>query len=161
MRVCANCHASFGCDHVHPVTIIHCGEPCGVCSGPRTELDCVSPVAREIDSYNKAVAHHVLSMRRKFLMNLNDKGGWQEIDYGFAIKRLNHEVGELAAALLPAIKGPSQYQAIIDESADVSNFAVFIGDRASREDFTQRSIQKYTDEVIAKLEAEKKTAGAK
>ena len=134
-----------------------CWLPCGICADDLTEVDCFCPAAREIDSFNRSVQTLALAMRRKFIENM-DKGGWADIDWGFGVKRLNHEVGELAEACMAPIKGPSDWQAIIDESADVANFAVFLATRARQEDSTNRSLIKRTDEVLAKQKAEEKTS---
>jgi NTP pyrophosphatase (non-canonical NTP hydrolase) len=111
-------------------------------------------MAREIDNFNRATVALGLAMRRKFIQNM-DKGGWSEIGWGFGIKRLNHEVGELAEACAVPIKGPADWQDIIDESADVANFAVFLATRAMHEDSVNRSLIKQTDEILAKQKAEK------
>lgn len=150
MRICIKCHENLGCEATHPLVVLHCGEVCGVCSGAVTGYDCVSPIANEIASYNRAVALFTLSMRAKFVMNLKEKGGWQKIPWDFAIKALNKEVGELAAALLAPVKGSSDFRAIIDESADVANFALFFADRAHNEDASIRAIR-------ARMDAEQKT----
>lgn len=157
--MCLKCHGNLGCDQAHPIVILHCGEACGVCGGGATAHDCNSPVALEIHSYNLAVKRFSLRMRAKFLANLRDKGGWQEIGYGFAIKRLLHEAGELSEVLTEWPTGPSQWPRIIDESADVANFEVFIGSRAADEESQHQSFVKHTDEIMAKVEAEKAAGG--
>lgn len=161
MRVCEKCHANLGCEQTHPAVVLHCGEACGICTGGTTAYECFCPVANEVASYNRAVHVFSLRMRAKFLENLKDKGGWQEIGYGFAIKRLLHEAGELAEVLTEWPIGPSQWPRIMDEAADVANFAAFIGSRASVEESQHRSFVKHTDDIIKKVEAEKKPVEAK
>lgn len=161
MTVCEECHASLGCKAEHLRTVIHCGQACGVCSRERTNFVCESPIANEIASYNRAVALFTLSMRAKFLMNLKDKGGWQDIHYEYAFKRLLHESGELGVELMAFLKGPVNWRAIIDEASDVANFAMFIGNRAHTEDSQNRAMIKHTEEILAKVEAEKKPVEAK
>lgn len=155
MRVCLSCHKNLGCEERHPTVMLHCGEVCGVCSGGATAHDCNSPVAREIDSYNRAVRTFSLRMRAKFLANLRDKGGWQEIGYDYALKRLLHEAGELSTPLMTFVKSQDTLSSIVDEAADVANFAMFIGSRAQQEFAREESIRKHTDETLARLEAEK------
>lgn len=161
MRVCLKCHGNLGCDKQHEIVILHCGEVCGVCSGGATAFDCYSPVAREIDSYNRAVSRFTLRMRAKFLASLNDKGGWQEIGYDYALKRLLHEAGELSTPLMTFVKNQETLQAIVDESADVANFAAFIGSRAADEHAREESMRSHTEEILAKVKAEEKPAEAK
>lgn len=157
MRVCEGCHGNFGCAQKHPVSVIHCGDPCGVCSKAVTAMDCFAPIANEISSYNGAMAVFTLSMRAKFLENLKVKGGWQEIGYDYALKRLLHEAGELAVELMTFVKGPATLRGIIDEAADVANFALFIGNRALDEDSRNRAIEKRTSDILAQVAAEKTT----
>lgn len=153
MRICEKCHETLGCEAAHPRVVLHCGEVCGLCSGAVTGFDCTAPIANEIASYNRAVALFNLSMRAKFVMKLKEKGGWQGIHYDYALKRLHQESGELSAALMSFPKGPSELRAIVDEAADVANFALFIANRASTEDASDRALQKHTTEILAKLEA--------
>jgi NTP pyrophosphatase (non-canonical NTP hydrolase) len=160
MRICLPCHDALACENQHARVILRSpavGDPCGICGGDVTEVDCYCAAAREINSFNLAVKTMALAMRRKFIENM-DKGGWAEIDWGFGIKRLNHEVGELAEACVVPIKGPRDWQAIVDESADVANFAVFLATRAMHEDSVHRSIMKRTDEALAAQKAEEKKA---
>jgi NTP pyrophosphatase (non-canonical NTP hydrolase) len=160
MRICLGCHDGLACENQHTRVILRApavGEPCSICGGDITEVDCYSEGAREIDSFNRSVRTLTLAMRRKFIENM-DKGGWADIGWGFGIKRLNHEVGELAEACAVPIKGPRDWQAIIDESADVANFALFLATRAAHEDYVNRSLIKRTEEVLAAQKAEGKTA---
>ena len=163
MRICLKCHDGLACENQHTRVILRApavGLPCGICAGDITEVDCFCPAAREIDNFNRSVQSLALAMRRKFIENM-DKGGWADIGWGYGIKRLNHEVGELAEACAVPIKGPADWQAIVDESADVANFAVFLATRAMQEDSTNRSLIKRTDEILAAQEqkkAEEKTS---
>lgn len=161
MRVCADCHAAMGCEGVHPVTILHVGPECGVCSSPRTDFECTSPAANELASYNVAVKHFTLSMRRKFIDNMHKKGGWRQITYDFAFKRLLAEAGELGVELMAPIKGPMNWDRIVNESSDVANFSVFIGSLAASEAAQLAASIKHTDEILAKVAAEKKPVEAK
>lgn len=157
MRLCGKCHDGMPCENEHPRVTLRApgaGPECGLCGGDVTEVECYSPVAREIDSFNMAARRFLLRMRAKFVENI-DKGGWAEIDWGYALKRLNHEVGELAEHLTVPIKGPVDWDAIIDEAADVSNFSLFLATRASTEIARNDGIAKLADEAMAKFKAKK------
>jgi hypothetical protein len=150
MRMCQACHDSLGCEQTHPRIVIHsgAGPACGVCSKGTTEMECFSPAANEIDSYNRALHIFGLSMRRKFILNMGKgKGGWRDIQYDYAIKRLLQEAGELSAALMHAGLGGSSPQEVDDEASDVANFAFFIGYRALQDDARNRAVIAQADEA--------------
>ena len=157
MRVCLKCHASLGCeiDHLaHSMNsrLLPGMEPCGVCQDPLTHVACDCAAAQEIRAFNGALRAFGMAMRRKFIQNM-DKGGWRDIDWGFALKRLNREVGELSEALVVGAFGPYEQQRVLDESADVANFALFIGSRAAAEENRHWSISRVSAHADAKTEA--------
>jgi hypothetical protein len=146
--MCEKCHGAL-CQDEHPKIVLHVGYECGLCSGKVTEVDCHSPAAREIESFNMALKVFCLSMRRKFVTHL-DKGGWQEIGNDYAFKRLLHEAGELSEQLMIPIKSCDTLLKIVDEAADVANFALFLANRAMTEESRERSLRKMSDEAVEK-----------
>jgi NTP pyrophosphatase (non-canonical NTP hydrolase) len=60
----------------------------------------------------------------------------EQFTFGWFLLRLQMEGGELAEALLTVLEAlpptPQLYQNIIDECADVANFAMQIADKAAR-----------------------------
>lgn len=155
MRMCLKCHGATRCETPHQKVVLRgAGPPCGICSGELTEVDCSSPMAREVHSFNMALANFGLSMRRKFIENL-DKGGWQDIDYAYALARLLHEAGELSEKLMVPVKGPTAYEGIVDEASDVANFALFLHHRARLEQARDEGIAKIAHEAWVKIKKER------
>lgn len=151
MRICEKCHEHMACGEKHSGAVIHVGPPCGVCNRFPTHMECFSPAAREIESFNLAAGVFLLRMRARFIENMH-KGGWQEIPYGFAFRKLCEEVGELSEPVGAFPHGYLELPQIQDEAADVGNYALFIYNRAAQEEATNLAIQKRTDELIAKVE---------
>jgi hypothetical protein len=110
-------------------------------------FECYHKAAREIDGFNAAMKGFVLEMRARFIENMH-KGGWQEIDYAFAARRVLEEAGELTEALL-AGKGRDWHLPVMREAVDVANFALFIHSRAGTEAHAARSREKMVDERLA------------
>ena len=137
LDLCAECHKLLGCDTAHPLS----GRPdaCGICSGYRLLVHCHCKAAQEIALYNAALRSFVLGMRAGFIENMQNKGGWREIHYGFAARKVLEEAGELAEAL---IGGHSRdwHVPVMREAADLANFAMFIHSRAGAEASAARSI---------------------
>jgi hypothetical protein len=159
MRICLPCHDALACENQHDRIILRApgaGPTCGICGGDLTDVECFCPAAREIDSFNRAMRTFSLSMRRKFIQNM-DKGGWQDIDWGFGIKRLLHEAGELAEVCSKPIKGLYELPEIIDESSDVANFALFLACRAWTTQAIDKSIAERTDKALKEAESKKET----
>lgn len=159
MRLCLTCHDGLECENKHEVVLLRApgaGPTCGICGDVKTEVECFCPAAREIDSFNRAMSIFQLSMRRKFIEHM-DKGGWKEIDWGYGMNRLLHEAGELAQVLSHPVKGLYELPAIIDESADVANFALFLACRAWTEQTRNKSIAERTDKALKESEAKKET----
>lgn len=151
MRVCEKCHGNFSCEIKHAKAAVHCGPPCGVCNGPRTEIECFAPVAREIDAWNRACQHFILLMRARFIENL-DKGGWQEIPWGFALRKLCEEVGELGEVLTAPVKGYLELPLIKNEATDVGNFACMIAMRAAQEQAQNEGLAKLADQAVERAQ---------
>lgn len=73
-------------------------------------------------------------MERKLCANDN-KGGWSTCELTWLLRRLREETGELAGAigaLMHADLVDMRAQFVIDEAADVANFAMMIADNARR-----------------------------
>ena len=67
---------------------------------------------------------------RQMLRKLEEhsyKRGWEYLTIGMCTKRIGQELSELRSA---AKKSKPDYQAIIDEAADVGNFAMFAANAA-------------------------------
>lgn len=71
------------------------------------------------------VALFAEAMKRKLAKN-RDKGGWENDSPEALLERLREEVDELAAAILGGPNGTPQH--VLDEAADVANFAAMIAD---------------------------------
>lgn len=76
-------------------------------------------------------------MERKLKAN-DHKGHWDNCDFGYLSRRLHQEAKELSRAL-QVLKGagsgpypvpPAIVQNVIDEAADVANFAMMVADQA-------------------------------
>lgn len=61
-------------------------------------------------------------MERKLEANDDKKGGWDDCEVGWLLRRLGHEVGELRRAL----KKRKPWRTVAGEAADVANFAMMI-----------------------------------
>lgn len=73
-------------------------------------------------------------MERKLCAN-ERKGGWSACELSWLLRRLREETGELSGAigsLLHADLIDVRAQIVIDEAADVANFAMMIADNARR-----------------------------
>ena len=73
-----------------------------------------------------AVDVFALDMKRKLAANVHKKH-WDEVTRMYLARRLVEEVIELCEAVVA-----NDPQSIIDESADVANFAMMISDQARR-----------------------------
>ncbi|MEG7342529.1 hypothetical protein V6E27_28690 [Bacillus cereus] len=63
------------------------------------------------------------------LQENDHKGGWQDCDLQWLVKRLKEEVNELESALKDFSISFNEYsENVIKESADVSNFSMMIAD---------------------------------
>ncbi|MBK5428546.1 hypothetical protein ACTFRP_31475 [Bacillus cereus group sp. MYBK234-1] len=63
------------------------------------------------------------------LQENDHKGGWQDCDLQWLVKRLKEEVNELESALKDFPISFNEYsENVIKESADVSNFSMMIAD---------------------------------
>lgn len=69
-----------------------------------------------------------LEMERKLRLN-DHKGGWENTKDGVLLNKLRVESGELYSALVDPGLG-SNSESVIEEAADVANFAMMIADNA-------------------------------
>ncbi len=79
------------------------------------------------DKIDRALDNFREAMREKLIKNIA-KSEWTDMPLPLLIKRLQGEICELEVAI--AYEGPD---AVIKESADVANFALFVHDRAMKE----------------------------
>jgi len=81
----------------------------------------------------EAVSWFAEQMERKLSVH-DDRCGWSPecCDYDFLLKRLREELNEFEDIYFGAVINPEhgQCQQIIDEAADVANFAMMLADRA-------------------------------
>lgn len=78
-----------------------------------------------------AVDWFCMRMKLKLREPRNEaKGGWRNEPFLDLLHRLNQERRELEAEICDDDKHSFDYAAIINEAADVANFALFIADRA-------------------------------
>ena len=70
-------------------------------------------------------------MERK-LQEHDDRNGWDNCQIGWLMKRIREELEEVRVAWVEARLG-SEWQSVIDEAADVANFAMMIADNARQE----------------------------
>lgn len=75
-------------------------------------------------THRRRVSRFAEHMINKLKVNLY-KGGWQQETNGYLIRRLRQEVEELR----DAIRDGRSAHHIINEAADVANFAMMIADR--------------------------------
>lgn len=129
MWVCSVCHDALGCEIVHGIPMMG---RCGICGRAGDVRECFCGAAREIASLNRALDGLAMEMRARFIENMLHKGGWQEIPYGFAARKVMEEAGELAEALIEG-KSRDWHVRVMKEAADVANFALFIHSRAGIE----------------------------
>lgn len=83
------------------------------------EPDAPSRRAEEVRAVDNFTRHMLCKLRVN-----SDKGRWHTVDFRYLMRRLREEVEELQAAVDGGRKG----QDIVDECADVANFAMFIAD---------------------------------
>jgi hypothetical protein len=81
--------------------------------------------AGPITDYEEKVVWFAHQMIGQLIAN-DDKGGWDDESLVYLLDRLSEEVQELKHALIEADK-----DGIIQEAADVANFAMMIADRVS------------------------------
>ncbi len=77
----------------------------------------------EITGIRVPVLKFAFEMERKLRIN-SGKGGWQDCDNDYLLSRINDELFELKAC----INEKKVKRAIINECADVANFAMMIAD---------------------------------
>jgi len=73
----------------------------------------------------EAVAKFAAAMEKKLLYN-SHKGGWRELDYKYLFRRIHEELGELEKA----VDAKTKPDIVLDEAADVANFAMMIAEVA-------------------------------
>lgn len=89
-------------------------------------------------------------MKQKLRKPENEaKGGWREDPFLNLLSRLNEERKELVAEICDDDKYSFDYEAIMNEAADVANFAMFIADRALQLSLTklEKRLSGKSDEV--------------
>lgn len=82
----------------------------------------------------------LLEFAREMEKKLHDnehKGHWDGCDPRWLLRRLKQETGELDRAMKQA-KGPGTARFVVEEAADVANFAMMIADIMSHPDFYAR-----------------------
>lgn len=90
------------------------------------------------------------------------KGNWSECNYSYLIQRLREEVDELDEVLACFVIGQAvprdlggaysieQYGEVVEECADVANFAMMIADNLKNERETTGDIRYFTSRVIGR-----------
>lgn len=70
-------------------------------------------------------------MQKTMEANEGDKTGWDDIDIHFALWRMKEEYEEVAALIDSWDHRPEQAEAVIQECADVANFAMMLAHKAA------------------------------
>jgi NTP pyrophosphatase (non-canonical NTP hydrolase) len=101
----------------------------------------VNPTEKDVLSHPFAIsriasleAQLSAALERKLKAN-DHKNGWSDCKIGWLVKRLNEEIDEMCAAWVDQQCSDDEFKSealhnVIDEAADVANFAMMIADNA-------------------------------
>lgn len=92
--------------------------------------------ADDVTPLRASVAWFAEAMEEQLVAN-DHKSGWDDLSLPRLLQRLEQEAGELRRAIA-ASPGKNSTQRIIQEAADVANFALMIADNAARAEAESR-----------------------
>lgn len=88
-------------------------------------------VGDEVVGPRDPLAWFAQEMERRLRVN-DHKPGWEDLTDAWLLHRLRQETQELTLALASFKGQPARAYAVIEEAADVANFAMMVADNARR-----------------------------